>query len=76
MFAQSDHLDPDGRYLNWPEVSHLKELADEIRGIRLEIGDRNEICERFASLCSRRGPNVPGEPKLAAEFLVEVDQER
>jgi hypothetical protein len=72
LFGQNKHLDPRGQYLNWAEADRLKELAHEIKSIRLQIGGRNETCERFLSLCSLRGSNVPGEPKLAAAFLAEI----
>jgi hypothetical protein len=69
LFGQNDHLDPEGRYWSWPEAKRLKNMAQEIRSLRIEFGQANEHCERFIQLCSLRGPNVPGEPKLATEFL-------
>ena len=74
LFGQNDHLDPDGRYWGWPEAKRLKSLAQEIMSLRLEFGQTNERCERFIQLCSLRGPNVPGEPKLAAEFLADLSR--
>jgi hypothetical protein len=74
LFGQNDHLDPEGRYWGWPEAKRLKELAQEIQSIRLEFGQIDENCERFLQLCSLRGSNVPGEPKLAAEFLADIYQ--
>ena len=73
LFGQNDHLDPEGRYWNWPDAKRLKELAVEIKSIRLDFGQPNLTCERFLQLCSLRGSNVPGEPKLAAMFLDEID---
>jgi hypothetical protein len=35
----------------------------------MQFGEVNEDCRRFLQLCSLRGSNVPGEPRLAAEFL-------
>jgi len=72
LFGQNDHLDPEGRYWSWPEAKRLKQLAEEIRAIRLEFGQTNKECERFLELCSLRGPNVSGEPKLAAELLAQT----
>ena len=72
LFGQNDHLDPEGRYWNWLEAKRLKNLAQEIKLIRLEFGQANENCERFLQLCSLRGSNVSGEPKLAAEFLADI----
>jgi hypothetical protein len=69
LFGQNDHLDPEGRYWGWPEAERLKKLAGEIESIRMQLGEVNEECARFLQLCSLRGSNVPGEPRLAAEFL-------
>jgi hypothetical protein len=74
LFGQNDHLDPEGRYWRWPEVTRIKALAQEIHSIRLEFGQENKICERFLQLRSLRGPNIPGEPKLAAELLIEIGE--
>jgi hypothetical protein len=74
LFGQNDHLDLEGRYWGWPEAKLLKNLAQEITSLRLEFGQTNERCERFIQLCSLRGPNVPGEPKLAAEFLADLSR--
>jgi hypothetical protein len=73
LFGQNDHIDPEGRYSNWPEAKRLKELAHEIITLRQGFGQSNQICERFLQLCSLRGSNVLGEPKLAAIFLDEID---
>jgi hypothetical protein len=75
LFGQNDHLDPEGRYWGWPEARRLKDLAEEIRLNRHEFGQPNESCERFLHLCSLRGANVPGEPKLAAEFLTKIQSD-
>jgi hypothetical protein len=72
LFGQNDHLDPEGRYWGWPEAERLKDLAQEIQLSRLEFGQPNGSCERFLQLCLLRGANVPGEPKLAAEFLAKM----
>ena len=72
LFGQNDHLDPEGRYWGWPEAKRLKNLAREIISLRMEFGQTNAHCERFIQLCSLRGPNVPGEPNLAAEFLASL----
>jgi hypothetical protein len=75
LFGQNDHLDPEGRYWVWPEARRLKDLAQEIRSIRLEFGQANELSERFLELCSLRGAGVPREPKLASELLAEIGQQ-
>jgi len=76
LFGQNDLADPEGRYWGWPEADRLKELAHEIRSIRAEFGETNDECERFLELRSLRGPNVPGEPKLAAGFLAELNNKK
>ncbi len=71
LFGQIDLCEPDNRWLAWPEADHLKALATEIHTLRFNSGTQNEICEEFLALCGLRGPNVPGEPNLAASFLIE-----
>jgi len=72
LFGQNDHADPEGRYLSWPEANRLKEMALEIKSLRLLYGESNETCDRFLQLCTLRGPSVPGEPKLARQLLAEI----
>ena len=74
LFGQNEHLDPEGRYWGWPEAKRLKELALEIRSIGLELGQANENCEHFLQLYALRGANIPGEPKLAAQFLANIER--
>jgi hypothetical protein len=74
LFGQNEHL-PDVRWLSWPGAQRLKQLAQEIKTAHEEVGTGNNVCSRFLALCASRGPNVPGEPKLAATFLVEIDEE-
>jgi hypothetical protein len=50
-------------------------MAHDIGATRAEFGGHNLLCERFLELCSLGGPNVPGEPKLAAMLLAEIDQD-
>ncbi|HTV10085.1 MAG TPA: hypothetical protein VMD97_13665 [Candidatus Aquilonibacter sp.] len=72
LFGQNEVADPEGIYWHWPEAERLKVLAQEITSIREQFGQNDPKCERFLQLCSLRGPNVPGEPKLAEVFLVEL----
>jgi hypothetical protein len=72
LFGQNDHLDPDGRYWSWPEAQRLKVLSEEIQSIRSEFGQPNDTVEYFRELCSLKGSNVPGEPKLASAFLAKL----
>jgi hypothetical protein len=73
LFGQNDQL-PDARWLSWPEANRLRALAREIKAACEQTGLQNHLCERFLGLCALRGPNVPGEPKLAAAFLAEIDK--
>lgn len=72
LFGQNEQVDPEGRYWGWPEATRLKELAAEIVTFRTWFGEENQECRRLLELCSLRGSNVPGEPRLAAEFLAEL----
>jgi hypothetical protein len=74
LFGAYDHIDPKIENLIWPEAKRLKELASEIESIGHELGQTNETCERFLYFYSLRGSNVPGEPRLAAKFLAEIDE--
>jgi hypothetical protein len=57
------------RFYRWEDAIQLKEIAMEIRDIRVEFGQPNAEVEEFLRLCSQRGSNIPGEPKLAKAFL-------
>ena len=61
------------RYYEWPEADRLKEMAAEIRELRAEFGQTNQVAERFSYYCRLRGPNDLGEPKLASAFLAELN---
>jgi hypothetical protein len=69
LFGQNDHLDPEHQYWNWPEARRVVEMTEEIRALRSESGELNNSAERLLHSRSLRGQNVPGEPKLAKEFL-------
>jgi hypothetical protein len=73
LFGRNDHIDPEGKYSDWPEARRLNDLAREIDSRRRDFGNPNQICERFLQLCSLRGSNVQGEPKLAAKFLDAIE---
>jgi hypothetical protein len=71
LFGQNDGPQT-ARYLHWNDADRLKEISLEIRALRLAFGQPNLLVERFLNYCSLRGPNVPGEPKLARAFLDEI----
>jgi len=75
LFGHND--DTDGaKYLDWKDGKNLKEIAQQIHDLRSEFGQPNPLVERFLHYCSLRGPNVPGEPKLAKAFLDEIEKGR
>lgn len=73
LFGQNDHLDPNHKWWHWPEAEQLQAIADQIQALCSEFGEKNQTCERFLYFRSLRGPNVPGEPKLAEQFLKELE---
>jgi hypothetical protein len=72
-----------GAYLNTPglgprandDFRELNGLGDEIGKIRKNLGIIEEYrpYRRYREYCKRHGPNDPGEPRLAKEFLAELD---
>src|SRR6266508_1164108 len=71
LFGQNDHLDPEHKYLSWPEARSLLQMAREIQTLGSEGGRTNSLCERFLHFRSLRSSNTPGEPKLARMLLEE-----
>ena len=74
LFGQNDDRDPEHRYWHWPEAQRVIEMANEIQALRSEAGESNILAARLLYFRSLRGSHVPGEPKLAKEFLEEVEQ--
>ena len=64
------------RYLRWDEADNLKNAAREIRKIRAEWGQPNELVEKFLKYYAMRGANAPSEPKLAAKLRAELGLEK
>jgi hypothetical protein len=75
LFGQNAITDPDDRYWTWPEAKYLRELAFDIRVARSAFGEINPRAERFLALCGAGTANAEGEPKLAAGFLGELQNE-
>ena len=71
LFRQNEGPE-SAKYLEWDEAEQLKEIASEIQQLRAEFGQPNLRVDRFLQLCSLRGSNVPGEPKLAKVFMDEI----
>ena len=72
LFGQNDHPEMN-IWFNWPEAVRLREMALRIQLIRTTFGVPNDLCERFLVLCSLRGSNVLGEPRLAESFLRQLN---
>jgi hypothetical protein len=58
-----------------PEAADLLRLGEEIQQLRHELGfiEPNQLYERFLSYRRKRSSNDPGEPRLAREFLEEIE---
>ncbi len=55
------------------DADELLALAAEIDKIRSQLVlGKNPMVERFRAYRALRGANVPGEPKLATQFLIEL----
>jgi len=78
MFGQNDLADKRlgnvARRLTSADARELLALADEITQLREELGfaDPDPLVGRYLAYRAMRGSNVPGEPKLAAQFLAEL----
>lgn len=59
------------------ELDELLDLGEEIGALRAKLGfpDAFALHERFLKLRASHGPNTPGEPKLAAQWLDELESE-
>jgi hypothetical protein len=55
----------------------LLELVASIDRLRTRLGytEPNSLCMRFLDYRKKRGSNDLGEPKLAAKFLAEIEQD-
>ena len=71
LFGQNSDAEVS-RFYPWEEAERVKEMAAEIRRLRAEFGVPSPLVERLLHYCSLRGSNVPGEPKLAKQFLEEI----
>lgn len=56
------------------EINALRDLGGEIEALRAKLGHGSfPLNQRYLHFSKRRGPNDPGDPKLAAEFLREIE---
>ena len=70
LFGQNEIF---GRWWPWEEAERLKEIARAIIELKSESGEQATECERLLHYCSLRGPNLVGEPRLAEQFLNELE---
>jgi len=72
LFGQNDRFEEMARYAP-PELGQLEALAEEVEALRAKLGhDPFPLHARFKSMRGRGDGNRPGEPKLAAQLLVEL----
>lgn len=81
LFGQNDHVFDNvapqlQNRLRSPAAQALIELGEEITRLRKELGhaDEFEPYAKYLEYRSLRSSNAPGEPKLAAQFLRELDE--
>jgi hypothetical protein len=78
LFGHNDeawsHLGAAARSrLRDPSVEELLELGETIESLRRKFGlEPFPLHQRFLWMRSSHGPNTPGEPKLAQEWLDEL----
>ena len=73
LFGQNENSE-SAKFLYWEDAQRLKDISVEIRGVRAVFGQPNALVEHFLYFCLQRGANVPGETKLAAAFLDEIER--
>lgn len=79
LFGRNDQVieaqpEPLKEMLKSKRAEKLIEDGDEIERLRRELGftEPFSLYRRFLELRQMRGSNVPGEPKLAIQFLEEL----
>lgn len=78
LFDTYTNLEASGqRWDLWPEARHVKELAEEIRELHGRFGSSNWLAENLLRICALTRSyrqNTQGDPKLAAEFLEDIER--
>ncbi len=78
LFGQNDYLLSDHSHssdvYSHDDYEEVIEMAADISRLREILGyvDPHELSSRFEHYRTMRGANVPGEPKLAQQFLDEI----
>jgi hypothetical protein len=73
LFGHNNHVDC-GRWSRWTEAERLGQLAAGIQSMRSAFGQPNSLVERFLEIRQQRNSNLPGEPRLAASLLEEIER--
>ena len=83
--AAAGHWGMFGGYLNTPGIGpranddfyEINDLGREINDLRKKLGmtDEFEVYRLYKEYCKRHGPNDPGEPRRASEFLSKLGAE-
>jgi len=63
-------------FVDWPESQRLWSLTRKIRDAHTAVGSVHPGCQRFLHYCSLRGTDFRAEPKLAAELLKELGNDK
>ncbi len=65
---------PRSRERGWAEADRLRELAVEVVALRELAGDTEPWLplDAYLRACRVKGPNVPGEPRLAMQLMQEL----
>jgi len=65
---------PRSRERGWAEADHLRELAVEVVALREMVGDTEPWLplDAYLRTCRIKGPNAPGEPRLAMLLMQEL----
>src|SRR5258706_524701 len=73
LFGQNDHVWSANERHREPKPEALLRLGEQIADLRLTLGlvEPFALHHRLLKLRGRKGPNVPGEAKLARQWLDE-----
>ena len=72
LFANSPIV---AAYADWPEAVRLRSLAKQIKELRAAQTSAHPVCDLFLQYC-RHGENIREDPKLAAKFLNQLNQQK
>jgi hypothetical protein len=74
LFGQNLSIDSADRYRP-AALDELRALAESVEALRRKLGyEPFALHSKFEGLRGRQDENRPGEPKIAAQMLAELDQ--